>query len=350
MKHFILFISIFQVFWVNAQDLDSLLNNYFNQKAFQGCIAAVSIDGKTKHFGQAGYADLRTKTKFDKETKTRIASLVKPMTAIAIMQLVEKGKISLNDPIQKYIPEYTDSLKDKITIEQVLSHTAGIPGYLNKKEKENQKDYKDLEAAFSIFKNRPLIAKPGEKFSYTSYGYVVLGILIERVTKTPYIKHMQKLIWEPLKMTNTEQEKANTIYFKKANTFHKDSRGKIKYENPTNLSDRVPGGGVHSSIEDLISFGNAVLNNSMIADSSLTKMLVNQKPIPQGNGYGLGFTLYGENPDHGIIYGHGGAQIGASNLIFIIPKRKAVIVVLSNTSGANRTVGEIAVELLNYLH
>lgn len=336
-------------FWIYSQNADSLLKSYCDINAFKGCIAAVSVDGEIKYFGEAGFADDRTQTKFEKDTKTRIASIVKPMTAIGVMKLVEQKKISLNDPIKKYIPEYSDSLKDKITILQILSHTAGIPGYQNKKEKENKKNYNNTEEAFSIFKNRPLIAEPGTKFSYTSYGYVVLGVLIERVSGMPYVEYMQKEIWNPLKMFHTEQEDANSIYYNKANLFEKSQKNKLSSVNPTNLSDRVPGGGIHSTLNDLLKFGQAILDNKLISDSLLNKMLINQKPVQEGNGYGLGFTLYGENPDHGIVFGHGGAQTGASNLLFIVPKRKAVIIVLSNTSRANKTIGEIAVCLLQGL-
>ncbi len=331
-----------------GQELDSFLQKYFQKKEIAGVIAGISIDGEIRFTGQAGFADIKDSLVYKLDMHTRIASIIKPMTAIGIMQLVEKGKIQLDEPISKYIKEYAEGNKSKITIRQVLSHTSGIPGYKNKKEKENKKNYKNLESAFTIFKNRDLDFEPGTKYAYTSYGYVVLGILIERVSGSSYKKYMGENIWTPLWMVHTQPEKYKFKYDSKAKLYHKEN-GKIKAVKQTNISDRIPGGGVHSTLRDVLMFGDGIVLQKLLKDSTFQLMTVDPGLKKGGNGYGLGLTLFGNNPDLGPIYGHGGAQTGCSGILFLIPKKKAVIAVLSNTSGANATVGQIAVELLQFL-
>lgn len=347
-KSFLIF-SFLYVHFAYSQELDSILNKHYQNKEFAGVVAGISIDGKITHSGQAGYANIKDSSKFSIDMHTRIASMVKPMTAIGIMQLVQKGKIKLEDPISNYIKEYSEESKSKITINQVMSHTSGIPGYKSKNEKENKKEYKNLESAFKIFKDRPLEFEPGTNYSYTSYGYVVLGILIERVSGESYAKYMQNNIWIPLSMNHTQSEKFKFKYDSKASLYHKEN-GEIKKAKETNISDRIPGGGVHSTLRDVLMFGEGIVLEKMILDSTFRLMIKDPGLKKGGNGYGLGLTLYGENPDLGPIYGHGGAQTGCSGILFIIPKKKAVIAVLSNTSGANKSVGEIAVELLQFLN
>lgn len=331
-----------------GQNLDSILNVHHKNNEFAGVVAGISIDGEIKYWGQAGVAISKDSISFNLDTKTRIASIVKPMTAVAIMQLVQKGKLNLDDPISKYIKEYSQGSKGKITIKQVMSHTAGIPGYKNKKEKENKKNYKDLESAFAIFKDRDLLFEPGTNYNYTSYGYVVLGVLIERISGESYLQYMQKNIWIPLWMRQTQSEKLKSKYESKAGLFQYEN-GQIKKAKATNLSDRVPGGGVHSSLRDVLMFGDGIVLEKLVRDSTLQLMMKDPGLKKKGNGYGLGWTLFGENPELGPIFGHGGAQTGCSGLLFIIPKKKAVIAVLSNTSGANENIRKIAMELFPYL-
>ena len=330
----------------NAQELDSVLQKYYNQKEFAGVIAGISIDGKITHLGQAGFAYLEDSTQFSLDMHTRIASIVKPMTAIAIMQLVEQKKIHLDDPVAKHIPEFSKGNKSKITVRQLLSHTAGVPGYKNDKEQEDLKHFKNLEKAFSAIKKRELSFDPGSQYSYTSYGYLVLGILIERISGKSYENYMMENIWSPLWMVQTHSENLKTQYSFKARLYSKNENGTIVRASKNDLSDRVPGGGVHSTLRDLLKFGDGINNHQLIGDSTLQIMLQDPQIKQGGNGYGLGFTLYGNNPLVGPIFGHSGSQTGCSALLFILPEKKATICILSNTSGANAAIGKTGMELL----
>ncbi|MBK8503455.1 MAG: beta-lactamase family protein [Saprospiraceae bacterium] len=115
----------------------------------------------------------------------------------------------------------------------------------------------------------------------------------------------------------------------------------------TNLSDRIPGGGVYSSVSDVLKFGNAILANTLIKAETLQIMVELPDLQYDGNAYGFGWYLYGENPKYGNVFGHNGTQTGASTFLMLLPAEKTVIVVLSNTSGAMQEVTNIAISLFD---
>jgi CubicO group peptidase (beta-lactamase class C family) len=334
---------------VNSQDADyksqaqGLFNKSHEEGSYVGASAGFAVDGNIKWTSALGFSNQKTSAAFQTTTLTRIASISKSMTAVAIMQLFEQGKIDLDTPIQKYLPEFPTKKEGAITIRQLLNHSSGIGAYESSKESENQKQYNTFEEAMVIFKNRDLIAIPGTVFNYTTYGYVVLGAIIERVSGLSYETYMKQNIWDKAGMTTTTTIANNQL----TEVYHKNSRGKIKQEEPTNLSDRIPGGGVYSNITDLLKFGMAILNHTLLRESTFQMMIEDSGLKNEGNGYGLGWYLYGMNPNHGNVVGHNGAQIGASAWLMLLPAENAVVAVLANTSGALDATFKLTVSLFN---
>ncbi len=326
---------------------DDLIESAIIEHHSIGIAAGFSINGDIKWQQGAGYMDLENNTVFQTTTKTRIASIAKPMTAIAIMQLYEQGKLKLDEPIQTYLPTFPKKKEGDITIRHLLQHSSGIGGYKNNKEQENNINYPNLTDAVSLFKDRDLISIPGQAFNYTSYGYVVLGLIIEKVSGMSYESFLQSYIWDKAQMTNTGIEYYDIDIPNKSMIYHKDSKGKIKKAKQNNLSDRIPGGGIYSSLNDLLKFGDAILHFSLIKESTFKMMVEDPNIKTQGNGYGFGLYLYGENPNYGNVYGHNGTQTGASTFMMLLPKQQTTIVVLSNTSGAMQIVSDITIKLFD---
>lgn len=326
---------------------NGLLENAIKENQSVGIVAGLAIDRTIKWQHAAGFSNVESKIAFDTLTTTRIASIAKPMTAIAIMQLYEQGKLKLDEPIQTYLPTFPKKKEGEITIRHLLQHSSGIDGYKNNKEQENKTNYATLSDAVSIFKDRALVAAPGQAFHYTTYGYVVLGLIIEKVSGMSYEAYLQSNIWEKAQMTNTGIEYIDKISPNKSMIYHKNSKGTISIAEQTNLSDRIPGGGVYSTVSDMLRFGNAIINFDLIKESTFKMMVENPSLKTQGNGYGLGWYLYGENPNYGNVYGHNGTQTGASTFLMLLPEQKTTIVVLSNTSGAIQTVSDITIKLFD---
>lgn len=335
----------------HAQDYkttaDKLLTEAIENESVIGLSGGFSVGGEVKWMGAAGYSDDEAKIKFTPSTLTRIASISKPITAIAVMQLFEAGKIDLDKPIQHYLPDFPIKSEGAFTIRQLLNHSSGLDDYKNKKEMENQTNYASLSDAMKVFEDRDLISVPGKEFHYTTYGYVVLGRVIEVVSGQPYTDYIQTNILDPLAMNSTGVEHVGSTYPNKAKLYHKESNGKIKVADLHDLSNRVPGGGFYSTAGDMLKFGDAILGNALINEATTEMMFVDSGLKKEGNGYAMGWYLYGDNPNYGPVYGHNGAQTGASAFLMLLPQVETSIVVLSNTSCAMQEVTNITIQLFD---
>src|SRR5580698_6851449 len=164
-----------------AQEIDELLKEYTKQNIFNG-VALVAQKGKILLEKGYGYKNVATKTPNDTNTIFQIGSITKQFTAAIILQLQEQHRLSVQDRLSKYIPDYPNS--DSITIENLLTHTSGIYNYTNDDAymQNTSATPIKLETLISLFKNKPLDFSPGTKYSYSNSGYVLLGYIIERIT------------------------------------------------------------------------------------------------------------------------------------------------------------------------
>jgi len=325
---------------------DQSLAALSGKKGNVGITAAYSINGEIQWSKSDGFRCQENEVPFLSTTLTRIASISKNFTAVAIMQLVEQALIELDAPIEDYLKDLPTD-KRQLTVRQLLAHTAGISQYLGEKEIENTIHYGSLEEAMNVFIQRPLLFKPGTQYFYTTYGYVILGRIIEAVTSLNYDDYMQQHIFEKAGMKNTVVEDRNKQYPNKSCLYHNDGR-KAKEGKQNDLSNRIPGGGYISTLEDLLNFGNALLEDRLIKKESLDTMLEVQPVAYDGNKYGLGWFLYGPPPYENLVIGHSGGQTGCTSQLMIVPKTKTVVAVLSNTSGTYPDIATFASKLIGY--
>lgn len=335
-KYFILIGTLCILYSTRAQtpkeSADLIVESLISEDIVVGLVAGYSVNGEIKWQSALGYSDRESKINMELNTITRPASIAKSMTAIAVMQLVEQKLIDLDAPIQTYIPDYPAQEKTQITTRHLLSHTSGIAGYKNGKEAQTTKNYTTLAKAVDIFKNRKLLFEPGSRYSYTTYGYTVLGLLIEKVSGLTFEQYMQKNIWDKAGMKHTGIEKFGTTIAGKSKLYHRVKKGKLKKSTPNNLSNRIPGGGFYITLEDMFLFGHAVLNNTLVSQSTLDLMRQHHSLEKEANAYGFGWFLYNPKPNEGAIIGHSGEQSGSASQLFIIPSTKTVVVILANTS------------------
>lgn len=351
MKNYIIFIAALIAFNSIAQEkhntIQSQLDKIVADKMVTGVAAAYSIDGETIEQAIAGYADNDAGTPFELDTKLRMGSIAKTMTALAVMQLLEQGKLDLDVPIQTYIPNYPKHKKTQITIRHLLSHTSGISGYTDGRESNTTTQYATLNDALSLFKDRDLLFEPGTQYSYTTYGYTVLGAIIEQVTGGTFEAYMQEHIFAKAGMTNTGVEKFGEELENESKLYHRNNgKGKAKPAKENNLSNRLPAGGFYTTLTDMLKFGNAVIDNTFVTKETLTLMRQHHSLEKENNSYGFGWFLYNPKPNVGDIIGHPGAQTGCTSFLFIVPEKKAVSIILSNTSRAQSSIDLIANDLL----
>ena len=145
-------------------------------------------------------------------TLNRTASIAKPITAVAIMQLKESKGLDLDSTVDNYLPEYKNHPYAKITVRHLLSHMSGVDAYASTKEVENSTEYPDLKAATKVFDQRELLSEPGTDYFYTSYGFVLLGRVIEEVSGQSYEDYVDKNIFQKAGMMDTGVEKFDGTY------------------------------------------------------------------------------------------------------------------------------------------
>ena len=326
-----------------TQQADQLMKKAKLERQFVGASAGIYAKGKIQWIGASGDSQ-KGKVPAQANMLTRTASIAKPMTAIAILQLVEQGKLDLDAPIQTYLSNFPGKKKGIITTRHLLQQTSGIEAYPNKKEAFPKEHYNSLQAAMQVFANRPLAFEPGTAYQYTTYGYVVLGAIIEQVSGQSYETYMKENIWFVANMPNTSLEKRGMSYANKSKLYKK-FWGLFVKSKATDLSLKYPGGGIQSTVEDLLHFGEAILNNKLVKKETLDMMITDPKIRKRGNGYGMGWFLYGVHPEYGLAIGHSGGQSGCNSQLFIWPEKGTVAVVLSNTSGSVPSAGILNFEL-----
>jgi len=312
-----------------------LLDECISFEEVVGISAGIYRNGQVLWSDASGHMDVENNKPAEVNMIHRIASITKPMTAFAIMQLKEKGLLSLDDPIQKHIPDFPLKKEGTITIKHLLQHSSGIKAYKNDKEGFPTRNYPSLRKAVSLFEDRKLANNPGEGFQYTTYGYTVLGLVIENVSGLSYREYMQENIWKKADMMDTDVEIYGKMYPGKSKLYTTNKKGEFVKDKTTNLSIKVPGGGIQSTVSDLLKFAEAVLENKLITAESLKLMITNSGLKQRGNPYGMGWFLYAdEKSPSGRIIGHSGGQSGTSTQLNIYLDKNAAVVVISNTAGA----------------
>jgi len=283
------------------EKLDGLLNG-FPQKA-PGGVVVVLENNQILYSGTYGLANLEWNISNATDIKYRIGSLTKTFTAIAVLQLEEEKKLTIQDKVKTWLPEL--DIDDRITIGHLLSHTSGI-----------QSNKKDLEFA------------PGERMNYSNYGYILLGQIISKCSETSYDKYVKEHIFKPLGMNDSGYEHSNDIIPRMASGYRFAQNGVI----PASFIDMErPGaaGGLYSTANDLILFEKALSGNSGI-DKSLLEKAFNPYKLNDGkeSTYGLGWMV--RNYKGWRKVSHGGDIEGFNCYFAHFPDHQRSVIVLQN--------------------
>lgn len=284
----------------------------------------------SKGFGES---DIENSSKATSESAYRLASVTKPMTATAILQLYEQGKIDLDEQVQTYVPYFPEK-KWPITIRQLLGHLGGITHYKNYDEEGHFKDEKNTHESIAVFKDFDLVAEPGSKYNYTSYGYNLLGAVIEEVSEQSYADYMKEHIWDPLMMNNTRMDNPLDLIKGRVSGYQM-VHGKVKNSEFVNISSRFAAGGTRSTVNDMIKFAYGLISNRLL-DKTSTEMMFRPMTTTDGisTGYGMGWAVSPVNGRFCIM--HSGGQPETSILLVIFPKDTMAMAFACNLEGANR--------------
>ncbi|MES5266642.1 serine hydrolase domain-containing protein [Priestia megaterium] len=284
------------------------------QLGYPGILAKIHKGGKTWSYA-AGIADLRTKKPMKTDFRFRIGSVTKTFIATVLLQLAGENRLNLDDSIEKWLPGVIQGNGydgNQITIRQILNHTSGIADYVNSKDFDIM-DTKKSYTADEFVKmgiSLPPDFPPGKGWSYSNTGYVVLGMLIEKVTGNSYAEEVENRIIEPLDLSNTFLPGNSSVI---PGTKH--ARGYFQLDGASELEDVTyinPGssdGDMISTADDLNKFFSYLLSGQLLKEQQLKQMLTTVPTGREGTGYGLG--IYETKLPNGVsIWGHRGIVLG----------------------------------------
>ena len=289
---------------------------------FSGAVL-VARQGKVLFQDAWGRADRKSGTPNTVQTKFRIGSMNKMFTAVATLQLVEAGKLALDDPIGKHLPDYPNrELASKVTVRHLLTHTGGTGDIFGPAYDQNRLKLRDHGDYVDLYGSRPLGFEPGARWEYSNYGFVLLGALIEAVSGVSYYDYVRERVFRPAGMTSTDSLPESQEVPGRA-VGYTGTRG-ARAPNSDWLPWRATAaGGGYSTVGDLLRFAQALSSGALISKATLAKAT-----SPQRQGYGYGFIVGGRRTSR--HYGHSGGAPGMNGELRIFPTLGYVVVSLSN--------------------
>ena len=299
--------------------LDSLVSAYTRNKAFNGSVL-VAQKGKILLEKGYGYQNKKDSVHNTANTIYQIGSITKQFTSTIILQLVEKQKMSLQDKLSKFFPDYPKG--DSITVEHLLTHTAGIYNYTNDEHFMSGSSERPIsrDSLLYLFKYKPLDFSPGTQWSYSNSGYILLGMIIEKVTGKSYFQVVRENIFEPLDMRHTGFDFTNLHSTDKAIGYSSD------FSKPVGIVDSsvsFAAGAIYTTVGDLYKWDQALYGNRIVPQALLEKAFTVYK-----SDYGYGWqilTVYNKK-----VTEHGGGITGFVSFILRVPDDQLCVILLSN--------------------
>ncbi len=311
-------------------EFDKLLSAQY-KPGEPGCAALVAIKGQIVYKKAFGMANLELNVPMQPDMVFRIGSITKQFTAIAILQLMEQGKLSLQDEITKFIPDYPTQAY-KITIEHLLTHTSGIKSLTNVPEfgKYIKEDLKPAEVV-DKFKNLPMEFAPGTKFNYNNSGFFLLGYIIEKITGKTYQEYIEENFFKPLGMTNSLYGNDKKIIKNRAYGYQPDGDG---FANADYLSMLLPysAGSIMSTVEDLYKWNRALISYKLVKKETLGKAFTEYK-LSNGKGTSYGYGWFLRKLQGSPTIEHAGGINGYLTDAIYLPAEDIFVAVFSNSTG-----------------
>lgn len=320
-----------------GRELDSFVKKLAAADLFSGTVL-LARNGEVIYKGAFGVAnkDFNAPNRID--TKFNLGSMNKMFTSVAVAQLVEKGKMSFEDPLSKFIPDFpnADAAK-KIQIKHLLSHTAGLGGYFSDRyDNLSREKLRTVDDMMKLVRQdeKEIRFEPGSRWAYSNTGMLVLGKVIEVVSGQSYFAYIRDNIYKPAGMTNTDSYELDLVNTNLAVGYHKHFNDSgIEWSNNVfaHVMKGGPQGGGYSTVEDLLKFDQALRSGKLLNTDNF-KIVTSPKPDLKSPDYGYGFQ-YDSKRD---VAGHGGGFLGInSNLDMYLGSGWSAIVMSNYSRGAS---------------
>jgi CubicO group peptidase (beta-lactamase class C family) len=297
---------------------------------FAGAVL-LAKDGKPVFTGAYGLADREKKIANKLNTQFRIGSMNKMFTAVSILQLVQAGQIQLTDPLGKYLTDYPNKdVASKVTIHHLLTHTGGTGDFFGPQFTAHRTELRALRDYVTLYGTRDLAFEPGSRWVYSNYGFLLLGLVIEKVSGGSYYDYVREHVYKPAGMISSDSLPEDEVVPDRSIGYTKMGQAHEWHPNTDTLPPRATSaGGGYSTVEDLLRFANALAAHKLL-NEHYTELLTTGKVDTPGGGmkYAYGF---GDRTVDGIrSFGHSGGAPGMNGDLEIYPQSGYVVAVLAN--------------------
>lgn len=317
--------------------LEHSITDFMYARSIPGISAAVVQNGAPVWSEGFGVADMENYVAAAPSTLYRLGSISKPITAVAVMQLWERGKLDLDAPVQKYCPAFPQK-EYPITTRELLAHLGGIRHYDGDLKRDVPADsarhFASMQESLQIFENDPLVARPGTEFHYSTYGYTLVGCVLEGAASEKFTDYVHENVFLPAGMFDTQADNYSAVVQHRTRWYHKDESGVVRNAGVLDSSYKIPGGGLISSADNMAKFASAMLADKLVKPATRELMWTASKPSGgMPSHYGLGWFVEDKFGVH--IVGHTGGQQGTDTTLLLVPARGTAVVVLANLDSSD---------------
>lgn len=317
-------------------EVEHLISKAISKDTIPGLSAAVVSQGHILYSGVFGEADVENHVAVSAKSLFRTASVAKPITATAALALASAGRLNLDAPIQDYCPAFPRK-PWAVTSRELLSHRSGIRHYksetLDDPEVSSVHHYARLSDAFVLFGKDPLAHQPGTAFLYSTFGYTVLGCVLEGAAGEPFPALMKQYVFAPADMQASTLDDAQKIIPNRVRGYDIGNKRQLENAPCIDSSDKYPGGGLLTTAIDLAHFIQHLYSGTLLPPRIRDDMWKPVTNLSKGRGYALGWGTYSYR--NRKILAHSGDQQGASATILLIPEKQLGIAILANTEDAD---------------
>ncbi|GAB3952854.1 serine hydrolase domain-containing protein [Spirosoma harenae] len=307
------------------QRLDSLMKA-MTQPNQPGAALLIEIDGKIVYRNGYGLANVETKTPITPTTNFRMASVSKQFTAIGILLLEKDGKLSLDDSLIRYFPEFNGEVGRKVQIRNLLTHSSGILDYESVMNPRQKIQLLDADVLTLLKDHDSLYFEPGSQFRYSNSAYCLLALLIERVSGKSFAEFIRERIFQPLKMVNSTVYEAGKPIANRATGYRKKGSAFV-FSDQSVTSATKGDGGVYTSLEDYQKWADALRTNQLL--DLKTALARTEHTIPQAKGSYYTAGWFFRQPTNPVLF-HSGSTCGFNNFVVLIPDKKFLMAYFSN--------------------
>jgi serine beta-lactamase-like protein LACTB, mitochondrial len=306
--------------------LDATLHEAMKRSVIPGLSYAVVVDGKLRWSGGIGAADLENDVPATERTVYRLASVSKTLTAVTAMSLFEDGKLDLDAAVQRYVPSFPEKAWP-LTPRELLGHLGGVRHYRDG-EIESTRHYANVIDGLAIFAGDPLLFEPGTKFNYSSYGFNLLGAVLEGASGLPYPQVVHDRVLAKAAMSETRPDDVGAVIPHRAAGYVRKN-GAYQNSGLADTSYKLPSGGWVSTAPDMARFAVALFDDRLLRPDTRALMFTEQKTRSgSGTGYALGWGVW---THQGVrVAAHSGGQQRVSTLIYLEPERRFAVILLCN--------------------